>query len=1205
MTDVRVPRAAWIVAWALLCLLAPNCAHAQGGATGALSGTVEDSTGAVIGGATVKVVNAATGETLRSETTDSSGLFTVALLPAGTYSLQVSSPGFAETTVRSVLVRVTETTRLIVTLNPKSVTETVEVRSEAVTVNTVNATTGESLGGQEIGELPLATRNFQQLLALSAGASSSLNAAAQLGRGVVKIQVNGGREDDNNYQIEGIGANDATNTGELANTPLPSPDAIQEFKVATSLYDATQGRNGGGNINAVLKSGTSALHFDAFEYFRNTVLDANDFFLKEPIVGLPESGLPRPVIQQNIFGGSVGGPVGDKAKLGYFFLNYQGTRQRSGDSPGTIISTNIPYVPASARTSPAALLSAFASEGVTSIDPVAYALLAARSNQFGPNAGGYTYPLPTMVPAGTVAGDLVPFRVSLPGRFEDNQFTANWDRDFRGGKDRLSWRFFWSDSSVFQPFGGDSFQLLNGGVGLENNLDFPLDQPLHNRFGSLAETHIFNDHLVNEARFGVNIIGFKFLNEPPANTSATALGIDRPSNNVSNDMYRIVFSDINVQMGPFPSEPVSSLADGLTFLDTLSYTLGSHSFRFGGEIDHQDVRRFNPIDDDGFLFFVPFAPGQPTTGFANFLEGNIAPGSLAASGLANHDYKIPEFSLFTQDDYRATKTLTLNLGFRLEFVGAPYDALCHQGNVNPALAAVTGQPFFWPKCIDQFRLPGVVGTAHRSGLNNDYATVAEPRIGLAYDVLGHHTTSIRAGYGIYSVREDIGSLENMILTPPTMPQVAPVGIPPGGLSSVFVTPPNQLPAIGQLSAAFVPQPTFFTGFSTSGACTGGADATNNSALTPCFSGNVESFFAPEVPLHYVAPTIQQWNLSIERSLGMGWTLQVGYVGTKGTHLREVADTDQARLASPSNPIIIPNINCAGTLTGPGQSCAITENTALNIAARVPYLGISPFGYERFGEDADSNYNGLQVTVAHRFAKSLSVQSSYTYSKAIDDTSSSSVAFDTRLNNQLNGIDSRGPSDFDRRHRWILNYDYEIPFAKNNPILGGWDVSGVFTLQSGTPFTVVDSFGGSVYGLSSPDLVTPDFAPGFSCANSLNGGSIEEQLRSGQGYINSNAFVPAPAAPFSDGSTGFGDVPRNCFHGPRQINLDFSIGKSFRLGEHQQLRFTTEFFNLTNTPSFANPAVTDIESAGGNATFGPINQLAGTPRLIQFALRYSY
>lgn len=302
---------------------------AQGGATGAITGTVKDESGSVLTAATVKVINEETGQSVRELKTDSSGLFTASLLPVGSYTAEVSAVGFATTKFPGVVVRITETTRMTAVLKPSSLMQTVEVQGEVAVVNTTNATTGESLGSTTITSLPLATRNFQQLLTLSAGASSDLNNAAELGRGQVFIHVNGGREDNNNYLIEGLSVADYA-FGELTYTPLPNPDSIQEFKVSTSLYDASQGRNGGGNINATLKGGTSNFHGDAWEYFRNTALDADDYFLG------------KVVVKQNIFGGDFGGPVGPEAKLGYFYVNYQGTRQRSGDSPGTFINTTIP-----------------------------------------------------------------------------------------------------------------------------------------------------------------------------------------------------------------------------------------------------------------------------------------------------------------------------------------------------------------------------------------------------------------------------------------------------------------------------------------------------------------------------------------------------------------------------------------------------------------------------------------------------------------------------------------------------------------------------------------------------------------------------------------------------------------------------------------------------------------------------------------------
>src|ERR1700730_4209204 len=470
-------------------------AWAQGGATGAISGTVQDASAAVIQNAKVNIQSEGTGEVVRKVTSDSSGLFTATLLPVGTYTIEVSAAGFPVTRFPGVVVRITETTRMTATLKVTAATQVVEVQSEVETVNTTDATTGESLGSTTITTLPLATRNFQQLLTLSAGATSDLNNASQLGRGAVFIHVNGGREDNNNYLIEGISAADYA-FGELTYTPLPNPDAIEEFKVSTSLYDSSQGRNGGGNINATLRSGTARFHGDLWQYFRNTALDANDYFLG------------KVVVKQNIFGGDLGGPIGSKAKLGFFYVNYQGTRQRSGDSPGTYINTSVPVLPT--HRDAGTLISTFFSNGLpagtTGIDPVALKLLNAKGNQFGGGGGGWLFPTVPGTP-GFTNGVLNygPLILTNPGKFTDDQFTTNWDRDFRGGKDHLAVRFFWSDSSTFQPFGADSYGIQTGGLPGVNNLNFPLNIPLHSRFGSITETHIFSNTLVNQFRFGMSL----------------------------------------------------------------------------------------------------------------------------------------------------------------------------------------------------------------------------------------------------------------------------------------------------------------------------------------------------------------------------------------------------------------------------------------------------------------------------------------------------------------------------------------------------------------------------------------------------------------------------------------------------------------------------------------------------------------------------
>src|ERR1700734_671299 len=514
-------------------MLASESAYGQGGATGAISGLVVDTSGGSISGADVQVIDARTESAVRKLPTSTEGIFVATLLPPGNYIVVVNKSGFAEAKVSNIEVRVTETTRVTITLKPGAVSEKVEITAQVTAVETSNATTGQSLGTATIRELPLATQNYQQLLTLSAGAASDLNAAAQLGRGSVKLFVNGQREDNNNFLIEGISATDY-NVAQATYVPLPNPDVIQEFKVQTSLYDASQGRDGGGNVNAILKSGTREYHGDAYEFFRNDVLNANDFFLNR-------DGGDRPDINQNIFGGSLGGPV-VKDKLGYFFVNYQGTRQRSGLSPGTFISTTIPTLPADR--SEAAISQTFFGNTTTPIDPVVLKLLQFQGNQFGAQPGGF------LIPSGDPTTGA--FAVSKPGKYTDDQFTSNWDREFRGGQDKLSVRFFFSDSESLLPFGGGDLQESLGSTLASavstSSLNFPFDTPVHARFLNITETHLFSPTVVNEFRFGLVHINDDLTNVAPV--TASDLGIDRPTNSVTDSIYKFIFESSGFEIGP-------------------------------------------------------------------------------------------------------------------------------------------------------------------------------------------------------------------------------------------------------------------------------------------------------------------------------------------------------------------------------------------------------------------------------------------------------------------------------------------------------------------------------------------------------------------------------------------------------------------------------------------------------------------------------
>jgi hypothetical protein len=290
-------------------------------------------------------------------------------------------------------------------------------------------------------------------------------------------------------------------------------------------------------------------------------------------------------------------------------------------------------------------------------------------------------------------------------------------------------------------------------------------------------------------------------------------------------------------------------------------------------------------------------------------------------------------------------------------------------------------------------------------------------------------------------------------------------------------------------------------------------------------------------------------------------------------------------------------------------------TAENVSARAPYLGIAPADFEDFAPNSDSHYSALQATLAHHFARGLYFQSAYTYAKSIDDVSTASVAFVTRVNDQNDPRASRGLSDFDRRQRFVASAVYQLPFFTSasgveKAALSGWEASGVVILQSGTPFTVFDPNGGGAYALASPSA-TATFVPGYSCANAPSSGSVTSRLGN---WVNPAAYQSDPTATLSNGApsdgTLYGNTPRNCIIGPPQKNVDFTLDKVFKITERQNLRFRADFFNLFNHPSFANPAspaIAPVTVAGSTVLGGyaPITTTVGTPRLIQFSLKYSF
>jgi hypothetical protein len=1176
-------------------LVGPDAAFGQGGATGAISGTVVDVNGGSVADADVQIFNSATNVLVRRLNTGVDGSFLTTLLPPSTYYAVINKSGFSEAKVVGIEVKVTETARVTIALKPGTVTEKVEISAQVAAVDTTSATTGQTIGPQTIRELPLATQNYQQLLTLSTGATSELNASAQLGRGVTKVFVNGQREDNNNYLIDGISATDY-NVAQNYYVPLPNPDVIQEFKVQTSLYDATQGRNGGGNVNAVLKSGTSQLHGDAYEFFRNDVLNANEYFHNA-------NNQPRPPVKQNIFGGSLGGPV-VKDKYGYFFVNYQGTRQTSALSPGTQINNpGFPVIPTDR--SAASISQAFFGNTTTVIDPVVLKLLNFKSNQFN-DPNGYLIPSIPGTPGST--GQLL---VTQPGKYSEDQFTTNWDREFNNNKDKLSASFFFSNSQTALPFGAGGLQASLGGTLSSSisatDLDFPYVIPVAARLFTVSETHLFTTSLINDFRFGYVRMNYDLNNVNPVTTSD--LGIDRPTNNLTQSIYKFTFNTSGFQIGPTPPANQSQVQNNYNFTDTVSWIKGAHLFRFGGEYTRVNLDKLFPQTFNGQIFFVN---GGGFTDWQNFLQG-ISSFSFGGGGVYNHQYRTNIFGFFAQDDWKIRRNLTLNLGLRTDINGAFHDNLCHLGNIDESLAAQGLYPMIYGGCANTLNVPGLTGSGDDSTFKNGYATGLAPRIGLAYDLGGRQKTTIRAGYGIYYVREDVGTADQLSFQAPYLP-ISFAASAAGCLGSLYSATPlpgcpnNALPAAGTLSSAFIPCTAAFQGFVVNGTSTPTNDTSQTGAFG-CAAGSPGSIpttnlFVLAVPRKFVTPSTQQWNLTLQHEFGKQWVLEVGYVGTHATHLRETRTNIPGQDASPQHPVTITDVN--------GNNYQITANTISNGPVRSPIPAINGYGgFQIFADDAYSHYNSLQTTLSRRWGNNY-FQAAYTWSKSTDATSSGNTALNTAYNNESDLKYSRGVSDFDRPQRLAVSYAYNLPFFTSgegwkHAALGGWMVSGIVIVQSGLPFSVNDSLGGSAFlGPGYTTTLTASLAPGATIGSGYTSGGIHQRLN---GYLNPANFVPAPLLYPAQCrvdpnycTTNFGDLGRNTYRGPGQQNWDFSLIKNFHITERINARFATDFFNVWNHANFANPSITDIEAG---APFGKIFSTVGTPRLIQFSLKLAF
>ena len=1208
----RFNRSVTRLSFCLALLFSAVIALAQGSQSGGITGVVKDQSGAMVGGAVVEIYNLETGVLERHVSTSAEGLYSIVQLRPGSYRVEATDAGFSKY-VTILIVRLNEIERLDVSLKVGALQQKLSVQAVGSLVNTQSPTTGQPVDNQTLTTLPLAEPNFLFLIGLSPGITEPPD-VRKSGRATVDISVNGQRTTNNSVTLEGINVNDF-NLAHFDYLPIPNPEAIQEFKVATSLYDASLGSKGGGALALVLKSGTQNFHGALYGAMRNDAFNANEWFRAH-------LNQPRAKLVQDVIGGEASGPV--PLLKGFWFSNVQVIRGRNGvDTNGSSINPTITALPMNADGSTsAALLAAQYGLPPSQIDPVAVNILNFKSNYYG---GTYLIPRPGQAECSNNV--IAPTSPGYPGTFtcnfskvsspSDTQFTITYDQPLRHEKDKLQLRTFYDDFSANQPFG------------TAVNLAGPLDNVIQNRFLSLSYTTQISNRQLNETRFGVNRYVFSLT--PHDLLTLKDVGATRPNESSYPGIYSFPIATFSFGVGY--NDDRGTASNTYQWGDSWSMTVGKHNLHAGGDLIRYQLNRYNNANVRGGVDFFPVGASQ-STNWLNFITGTVTSAGTA-TGDSKRYYRAFSADLYIQDDYRWTPRLTINLGMRWEPMQFAHELFYRNGNYDYRLAQQGLNPFVFPAALNQDGVTGTTGVSDCTLRHCWDANNFAPRVGFAWDMFGDGKTVLRGGYGIYYQQiSNQAELQGSLAAPF---RAAQNYLNFNGVSLQLANPlPNQATGDSKVLPGYVPVRSLFAGVSGD---INDPSATVNwvnpagqlcqisgGSATNC-SIDLTTYPAADPNLH--SPYTQQWNLTLQRQLGRNWALEIGYVGSHGVAGLALWDPFQAKLASPANPITVKDES--------GRDYVITANTLANETLRQQALGLTSLAGAGYTSNIGNQiYHSLQLTLSHRFQGGLFFQAGYTFAKNIDNVSGSinqdelfGIGTTGRggagvYNDQLDISGNRAVSDLDRRHRLSISYVYQIPVPTAgmlaNQVFQGWGISGLVTFQSGQPFTIFDLVGGA-YGFtggtplavcgSNPVTAPAGDAPLATCTpgtptNPLaaqTSGPIETRL---DYYINPNFFSHPSPVPFAadSSSTGFGSLGmRNIYRGPFQQSCDFSVMKNFRITEKQAVLFRTDFFNLFNHPVFSIPAYSDF--SGDVANFSKITQTVIPARLIQFGLKYSF
>ena len=1163
--------------------------------TATLYGNVTDSSGAAIPAASVTAQNAETGVAVTGSTNEAGSYSFPSLLP-GTYNLTVARPGFSTQVTSGITLLVTQQARLDVQLNIGQVTTKVEVNGSAPLVETSTASVGTVIGERQVIDLPLNLRRLTALATLVPGtiSASGFGYGSLLAGGSPFSEDTyvsaGGRDSSNTLLVDGMESR-AYDTGGFG--LMPPPDAVQEFKIQTNIYSAVFGKTAGSTMNVVTKSGTNQIHGDAYEFLRNDKLDARNFFATnqlDPVTGAEIPGSARPEYRRNQFGVTAGGPV-IKNKT-FLFGFYDALREVKGLSLGDFVPTvaqnqgnfssvltgtpinlcgsggpaNLNFdsgqlfdpaseqlftCPASSGNAGSTILVGNPIPGniITNIDPVAQKVIAA-------------YPTPSRP-------GFPNFVNQTPRDRSDNQFGLRLDHNL-SSKDRIFGRYLFAQSNITDPSAG--YTTLPG----FGDTIFYRGQNV-----TTSWNHVFGPQLLNEVQ-----VGFQ-RNNPVQNcdgcsSSAGKLasygikGLEPLGSDMEGSPY-FAFSNFT-GVGDAGYRPLSNVEMTEDYRDNLTWTHGRHTIVAGADLQWlQNLRQDNPYSPRGQFTY---------DGRYSSLAGEI-PGVGGVSDLADLLLGFPSFagrtlgyrdvnqvgstfwSFYAQDDIRLSSNFSLNLGLRYEYRANPIDkrdnivsflplgpmfsgpgnaalltalpdsendSLCTDPN-HANLVSATGQ------CLvvssSQRSQAGFTGRTMRTLVFPDHKDFA-PRLGVTWRPTSSDKLVIRTGYGIFYDLANLNTREFV--------SGNPIFAPTQLFSTAFGSPPPQAEGV-PITTANV----FLSG------------------SVPLLSNQYSALW---VDPHYVTPRVQEWSFGMESQLSQNWGLEVNYVGMKADHLD--------------------NAHYFGNQAKPGVG---------DLQPRRPYPDFNNTAY--FSSDAISNYNSLQAKLTKRLSSGLLMLASYTWGKTMSNEEGNEGSYFTSgqfPQDENNLAANYGRAVSDARQRLALSTVWQVPVGSGhrfvdrkgvvNQIVGGWYVSGIITLQSGLPFSVVSSQDFSNTGSTSP-------RPDRTCSG-VGAHTIDS-------WINASCFtIDALEQALSAGQPRFGNSGRNILNGPGLGNLDFSAFKDFTLHERAKLEFRFESFNMFNHANFYSPVATfnGISKGVPVGNFGVIGG-SSEARDIQFGLSLKF